>query len=412
MRTTVALLLATLFTLAACASGEPETEGSLAQGERSVSEPPASERADRQPQPQSPPAVQIQDTIAGRRIPTYRGFSTDFSLTTIEPQDILDGGPPKDGIPAIDDPKFISIAEAARWMESDEPVFAVSADGTTHLYPVQILTYHEIVNDVIGTTPVTVTYCPLCNTGISFLRDFDGQILDFGTTGRLRYSNLLMYDRQTESWWQQATGEGVVGEYAGYQLELYPMQMLPWDRAVERYPDAAVLSRETGFARNYGTNPYVGYDTGDPFLYRGPATPGELNPMARVVQIVVDGATRAVPYPVVAEQGFVEHTVGGTPVVVFWEPGTASALDTRDIAAGRDVGSANAFARVHDGVTLEFESAAGGFTDVQTGSLWDATGLAVSGELSGARLEPVVGIQHFWFSYSAFALDERWPQDR
>jgi hypothetical protein len=361
-------------------------------------------------EPQSGDAAQVVPLLEDGEFRSFPLFETDFSRTTIVDSDVLEGGPPKDGIPAIDAPRFVPVQSADRWLSSQEPVFAVSADGVTHLYPVQILTYHEIVNDVVGQTPVSVTFCPLCNTGITFKRDFDGRILDFGTTGRLRFSNLLMYDRQTESWWQQATGAGVVGEYAGYQLELYPMLMIPWEIAAERYPDARVLSRETGYSRDYGTNPYVGYDTGTPFLYRGPRTPGELNPMARVLQIVVNDERLAVPYPVVSEQLFVQASVGGESVVVFWEPGTASALDTREIASGRDVGTANAFLARHDGRELTFERHGDEIRDQQTGSRWSASGAARSGDLTGVLLEPVVAIQHFWFSYSAFALDERWSE--
>jgi hypothetical protein len=220
-----------------------------------------------------------------------------------------------------------------------------------------------------------------------------------------------MYDRQTESWWQQATGEGVVGEYAGYELDLYPMLMAPWELASERYADAQVLSRETGHNRSYGSNPYAGYDTAArPFLYQGPNTPSDYNPMTRVVQVVQNGETLAVPYPEAQEEGVVQEEVGGVPVVVFWQPGTNSALDARRIAEGRDVGTANAFKAEVDGQTLSFEPIPDGFEDQETGSTWDATGTAVSGPLAGQELEPLVQIQHFWFSYTAFANDERWEE--
>jgi len=355
-------------------------------------------------------AVQ-EEPLLEMTVPSYPGFSTDFSRTTIDPARILSGGPPKDGIPAIDNPQFVSVDEADEWLENDEPVFVVSADGETKLYPIQILTYHEIVNDIVGETPVAVTYCPLCNTGITFEREFDGRVLDFGTTGRLRYSNLLMYDRQTESWWQQATGEGVIGDYAGYELELYPMLMAPWELASGRYSDGQVLSRETGQNRPYGNNPYAGYDTATrPFLYQGPNTPTDFNPMTRVVQVVQNGESLAVPYPEAQEEGVVQQEVGGVPVVVLWQAGTNSALDTRQIASGRDVGTANAFKAVVDGQTLTFKQVPDGFEDQETGSTWDGTGAAIAGPLEGTELEPLVQIQHFWFSFTAFANDERWEE--
>jgi hypothetical protein len=322
---------------------------------------------------------------------------------------VLSGGPPKDGIPAVDQPLFIAIAEADEWLAEDEPVFVVSADGQTHIYPVQILTYHEIVNDVVGNTPVTVTFCPLCNSGLTFRREFNGDLLDFGTTGRLRLSNLIMYDRQTETWWQQATGEGLVGRFAGFRLELYPMLMLPWDRARDRFTEATVLSRDTGFHRPYGNNPYAGYDTSrQPFLYTGPRAPGPFASMDRVLEVKQGQESAAFPYPLLAEDRVLQQVVGGESVVVFWEAGTSSALDTRSIASGRDVGVANAFSAVVDGRTLTFEAQTTSFRDIETGTTWDAFGVAISGELEGTALNPVVGVQHFWFSYTAFSEDGRW----
>ncbi|MFW5814437.1 MAG: DUF3179 domain-containing protein [Spirochaetota bacterium] len=341
-------------------------------------------------------------------IEPVRGFATDFSRSTVPGEEIISGGPPKDGIPSIDEPKFISVDEAG-WLAGDEPVLVATAGGETHVYPLQVLMFHEIVNDVVGGVPVTVTFCPLCNTGIAFSREFDGRVLDFGTTGRLRYSNLVMYDRQTETWWQQATGEAIVGEYAGSQLELVPVMMLPWDTAAQSYQQARVLSRDTGLPVTYGRNPYRGYDTADrPFLYRGPDVDEAYNPMTRVVQIVANGESVAVPYPVVSRERALEREVGGVPVVVFWEAGTASALDARTVADGRDVGSANAFRAEHDGRRLTFSVEGDGFVDEQTGSTWTAVGRAIDGELAGATLEPMVGIQHFWFSYSAFETDRAW----
>jgi uncharacterized protein DUF3179 len=337
------------------------------------------------------------------------GFRTDFSRATIHASDVVSGGPQKDGIPAVDLPIFTTSAEADGWLGEDEPVFVVTADGQTHIYPVQILTYHEIVNDVVGNTPVTVTYCPLCNSGLAFGREFNDMVLDFGTTGRLRLSNLIMYDRQSETWWQQATGEGLVGRFAGFRLDLYPMLMVPWNRARDRFPDATVLSRDTGHDRPYGNNPYAGYDTSrQPFLYSGPRTPGPYTAMDRVLEVVQDGQSAVFPYPVLAKELLAQREVGDLSVVVFWVSGTTSALDSRSIASGRDVGVANAFSATIGGRRLTFEVEANGFRDIQTGTTWDAFGVGVAGELEGSVLAPVVGVQHFWFSYSAFAEDGRW----
>jgi len=336
-------------------------------------------------------------------------FSTDFSRHSVPYSEILSGGPPKDGIPAIDDPKFVSVEEADEWLESQEPVVLVQVEDDARAYPIQIFMWHEIVNDTIGGVPVTVTYCPLCNTGVAFERTFDGQVLDFGTTGRLRYSNLIMYDRQTETWWQQATGEAIAGEFTGRQLTFVPASMISWDDFKATYPDGKVLSRDTGYSRNYGRNPYTGYDdvNRSPFLYVGPETPGTLPPMARVVTVDLNGEAVGYPYDVLQEVHVVNDTVGGVPIVVLWAPGTASALDAGSVAGGDDVGAATTFSRELDGQTLTFVFDGDRIVDEQTGTEWDVLGQAVSGSLAGSQLTPVVSINHFWFSWAAFRPETR-----
>jgi hypothetical protein len=336
-------------------------------------------------------------------------FSTDFSKHTIPYSEILSGGPPKDGIPAVDDPKFVSVEEADEWIGPQEPVALFQVGDDARAYPLQILMWHEIVNDTIGDMPVTVTFCPLCNTVIAFDRRLDDKVLDFGTTGRLRFSNLIMYDRQTETWWQQATGDAVAGELVGRQLNFLPAQLISWEDFKATYPEGEVLSRETGFNRRYGQNPYSGYDNinQSPFLYRGPETPGQLLPMARVITVELGDEAVAYPYDVIQEMPAINDTVDDKPIAVFWEAGTASALDTGAIASGRDVGTGNTFSRELDGQTLTFQDDGEKITDEQTGSEWNILGQAVSGELAGSQLEPVVNVNHFWFSWAAFRPETR-----
>jgi len=336
-------------------------------------------------------------------------FSTDFSKHSVPYREILSGGPPKDGIPAIDEPQFVSVEAADAWLEPQEPVILVQIGDEARAYPIQILMWHEIVNDTVGGVPVTVTFCPLCNTGVAFERMFDGQVLDFGTTGRLRYSNLIMYDRQTETWWQQATGEAIAGEYTSRQLTFVPASLISWADFKAAHPEGKVLSRETGYPRSYGQNPYDGYDNvnNSPFLYRGPETPGALPPMARVVTVDLNGEAVGYPYDVLREVHVVNDTVDGVPIVVLWAPGTASALDAASVAGGDDVGAATTFSRQLDGQTLTFVLDGDRVLDEQTGSEWDVLGQAVSGPKAGSQLEPVVSINHFWFSWAAFRPDTR-----
>ncbi len=340
-------------------------------------------------------------------------FDTDFSRAVVAYQQIISGGPGKDGIPAIDDPSFVSQKEAKEWLAPKESVIVAgyksgepgekASGGEVRIYPLQVLMWHEIVNDTIGGVPVAVTYCPLCNTGLAFLRRYDGRVLDFGTTGRLRFSNLIMYDRQTETWWQQASGKGIAGRYAGGQLRILPVLTLSWEEAAGRYPEARVLSKDTGYSRPYGQNPYAGYDTSErPFLYRGPEISEEQEPMDRVYAVRLGGEWKAFPYEQLRQERVVQTTLGGTPLVVFWQPGQASPLDERELETGRDIGSANGFIPRAQGRELELRFTEGHIVDRQTGSRWDASGTAVKGPLAGVRLEPVPGTGHFWFSWYAF----------
>ena len=336
-------------------------------------------------------------------------FSTDFSRHTIPYRDILSGGPPKDGIPAIDHPLFISVEEADEYLQDLEPVIFLQIGEDARAYPLQVLTWHEIVNDVVDGRPIAITFCPLCNTAIAFDGTFDGQDLDFGTTGRLHFSNLIMYDRQTETWWQQATGEGIAGEYAGEQLTFLPASIIGWAEFKENFPAGKVLSRETGFSRDYGRNPYAGYDNinNSPFLFRGPETPGALPAMARVLTLDLEGEAVAYPYELLQDHSAINDTISSREVVVFWQPGTASALDSSNIADGDDVGSGVSFSRILNDQVLTFSLADGKIVDDQTGSVWNVFGHAISGELAGSQLEPVVSVNHFWFSWAAFKPETR-----
>ena len=324
---------------------------------------------------------------------------------------IVSGGPPPDGIPPIDEPVFVDPGDVD-WLAPQEPVVSVVLNGEARAYPVRIMMWHEIVNDEIGGQPVTVTYCPLCNTGVAFRRpSIDGKLLDFGTSGRLYYSNLVMYDRQTGTYWSQATLEAIVGPLAGRKLELLPAQMVSWGDWLERHPSGRVLSQETGYERAYGQNPYQGYDSAnndDPFLFSGDPDP-RLRATARVLGVSVGGRWMAFPYDVLQREatgGFsvAQKRVGKREVVVFWKQGTASALDQPEIAASRLVGSATAY-DPRSGGLLHFEADPQGFLDRETRSRWDVFGRAVSGPLRGAQLKALPAVDHFWFSWAAFFPD-------
>lgn len=396
-------ILAAGWILAACSSSQPTDSASDSPEVAPVS--PASPLSQGEGQGEGAPALLPEEPPPAR---AQSEFTTDFSKHSVPYREILSGGPPKDGIPSIDAPRSQSTREADEWLSDREPIVFVQVGDDARAYPIQILMWHEIVNDTVGGEPLLVSFCPLCNTAIAFKRTFNGQILDFGTTGRLRYSNLIMYDRQTETWWQQATGDAIAGEYTGAQLEFYPASMISWADFKDLHPDGKALSRDTGHPRDYGRNPYYGYDdiNQTPFLFDG-ATPDQLPPMARVLTIDLNGEAVAYPYDVLSELNAINDTVGGEAVVVFWTEGTASALDTSNIPEGRDVGAAVAYSRLLSEQTLTFKFTDGKILDEQTNSEWNIFGQAAAGELKGKQLAPVVSINHFWFSWAAFKPETR-----
>lgn len=254
---------------------------------------------------------------------------TDFTRSVVDFDEITSGGPPRDGIPAIDSPVFRFVGDSQIALDEVEPVIVFVHNGDARAYPLRILMFHEIVNDRIGDLPVAVSYCPLCNTSIVFDRRVDGRTLDFGTTGKLRHSDLVMYDRQTESWWQQFDGEGIVGTYAGTALTMLPSRVMPYGRFAEAYPLGQVL-QPPGVAREYGRNPYAFYDTAPwPFMFHGDYEHA-LAPLDYV--LVVDGEAWSLDLLRRLQR------VETAEFIITWEPGMASALDEAWIPNGRDIG--------------------------------------------------------------------------
>lgn len=334
------------------------------------------------------------------------GWSTDFSKHDVPLSEFVSGGPGKDGIPAIDRPRFVDVAGGDRFLDDPEPVAAVEVGDAVKAYPIRIMVWHEIVNDSLGGRPIAVTYCPLCNSTVVFDRRFGDRVLDFGTTGNLRKSDLVMYDRQTESWWQQLTLEAMVGELTGERLRAIPSQILSWEEFKRLNPGGRVLSTETGHNRPYGENPYAGYDRPDsaPFGFDGPTD--DRLPAKERVAAVQTGPESAVVYPFsrLARDAPVEDEIGDRPVVVFFDPSVASPLDEAAVAGGRPVGAAAVFARRAAGRTLSFEPGPepGTFRDTRTGSTWGMDGRATAGELRGERLAQLVADDQFWFALAAF----------
>ena len=335
-------------------------------------------------------------------------WQTDFSRHTVPFNEIFSGGVGRDGIPPIDNPKFTTPALADDWLGALEPVISLEIGGDARAYPLQILTWHEVVNDVVGGEPVLVTFCPLCNSALAFERTLFGMVFDFGVSGNLRNSDLIMWDRQTQSWWQQLSGEGIVGLLAGQQLTFLPAQIISWADFKEAHPEGQVLSRDTGFRRSYGQNPYVGYDRVDnpPFLFDGELD-GRLLPKERVAAFTIGDSAAAFPFSILDKERVVNYSVGGLDVAVFFKPGTRSAFNDLLIGDAKEIGASGVFEAVLDGQKLTFRTEADSFIDNETGSTWNILGRAVDGPLAGANLTPIVHGDHFWFAWGAFQPDTK-----
>jgi hypothetical protein len=267
------------------------------------------------------------------------------------------------------------------------------------------MTRHEIVNDTVGGRPVTVAYCPLCSSAVAYDRRLGDRILDFGTSGALFQSALVMYDRQTESLWSHFTGESIVGRLAGEQLDLVTVQTVAWGDWAEAHPDGTVLAPDSTGA-TYGDNPYPGYETNS-----GPLSPqflqeeidDRLPEKDRVLGIRDGDEALAIELTRLKAERVIEVELAGEPIVAWLRPGLASPLEGGQVAQGSDIGATGAFRpRATDGTALTFAAVEGGFADDQTGSTWNVLGEAVNGPLEGEKLKGVEHVDTFWFAWSSY----------
>lgn len=355
-----------------------------------------------------PDQVDVDRVEASPAIDTIPGLDMVDGLIDPDPLPAVDlaairpSGLPPDALPSIDEPPFVR-ARSVWFLQDREPVIALEIDGDARAYPLQILMWHEIVNDVVGGVPVAVTYCPLCNSAVVYERTVDDTVLEFGVSGRLLNSSLVMYDRQTGTLWSHYTGGGVVGELTGVELATHPVSIVAWADWKAAHPNGLVLDRETGFIKEYGLNPYPGYDDVDerPFLFEGEVD-GRYTAMTRVVTFTLGDTPVAVTLDRLRRDGLVRTTVDSRDVIVRWTPGVSSALDSFDVAAGIDVGTSFvALVEPDERFTVDDDR----LVDVATGSTWDIFGSAVDGPRRGERLERIPHFDTFWFAWAAFRPD-------
>ena len=358
--------------------------------------------------PATAEGVIVEDASASPLAAQYPSWPTDWTRRTVADwSEFLAGlrsSDPRDGIPPIDVPVFESVSLASEWLSRNEPGALVRINGEARFYPLSIMTAHEIVNDAFGDVPISVTYCPLCNTALAFDRRVNGEVLDFGVSGLLRNSDLVMWDRQTTSLWQQVTGESVIGEFAGAQLEPISTSIVSFEQFAEDFPDGLSLAAESARGRSaYGTNPYQGYSSSaSPFLFQG-SIDDRLPALSRVVGVTEGDAQAAYSFERLAAEQVINDESNGVPIVVFHGGLTTDALDQGSIAASQNIGTGIAHDPVVDGNTLTFTANGDDtFTDDQTGSTWSILGVAINGELAGTELATLEHRNEFWFAWAAF----------
>ena len=338
----------------------------------------------------------------------FKGWDTNITKKNIDLSELKMGGPPKDGIPSIDNPIFISQVKANKWIGSSEPVIAFTHRGEARAYPLQILIWHEIVIDHFKETPVLITFCPLCYSAIVFDRRIDGETHEFGVSGFLRHSDMIMFDRKTESLWQQFTGEAVVGDYTGKSLKILPSQIMSFKQFREAYPIGMVLSKETGYERSYGENPYTGYDNinNSPFFIDD-LPDARLKPIEKVIGVRLNNKQKAYPYSVTQKKKIINDSISETPIVIFHTGGAKSALDASKISQSREDGSTGVFSRTLDDQILTFTYENGQIKDNQTESIWNISGMATEGPRKGQQLDQLIFGDYFAFAWLVF-----WPETK
>ena len=303
---------------------------------------------------------------------------------------IVSGGPPPDGIPSIDNPKFMSVKEADKILEDSELVVGLSVNGDIRAYPLQILVWHEIVNDNVGGVPVAITYCPLCFTNQVFNRTLeDGNMIEFGTSGKLYNSNLVMYDRVSNSLWSQGLAQGIIGKYAGVNLQRIPFDVANWKEWKQLYPESKILSRDTGFNRPYGADPYGDYYTNSEVLFPISNTDNRLGLKEIMIGLENSGQYKAYKLQDVEDKKIINDEISNKSIAVFSSFPFMVRVFNRPVV---------------DGQVLQFKynSQNSTFIDLNTGSEWNFEGVAINGGLKGKKLTRLPFDEGFWFEWVAF----------
>ncbi|NOR87094.1 MAG: DUF3179 domain-containing protein [Bacteroidales bacterium] len=313
-------------------------------------------------------------------------------------------------IKPLNAPRYINTEQAKDSLFGGQPVIAIELNGYPLAFPINMLSYHEIVNDSIAGIPFTVAYCPLCNTAYIF----DSRInhnnkeytLKFGTSGMLRMSNLVMWDEQTETWWQHIDGEGLVGEMAGEKLKILPAKIISLNNYMEFYPQGKVMFpiEDTTYKTHYEINNYVHYDSigsEKPFLFFNQVDP-RLPAMEYIISIESDQIIKSFPLSTLQTEKVINNQVGSKDIVLFYHADMISNLDTKDISKGKQIGSGTVYSTIIENEKLHFEAINGRFKDTKTNSVWNFAGECVEGPYKGKKLTPIAYGLDFAFAWLAF----------
>lgn len=329
-------------------------------------------------------------------------WQTDLSKHSIDLTELVRAGK-KDSVASVDHPKFVPPEEASKWLNAKEPVIVVELNGEARAYPIQILIWHLMVNDQIGETPVLVSYSVFCQSASVFDRRLNGAAREFGFAGMMRNSNLVMFDRESDSLWQQLTGESIAGVMTGAALPMLKSQVAPFDVFSRSYPNGKVLSQDTGFTRKYGQNPYAHYLSDGKLRFPvklGTAMP--VGAMEEMIAVRTGKAIRGYPDSVLSGHHVFEDKAGDQKFVILSDNTMLSARDSLEITqSGKEI-AAGVFSPALDGKNLSFRYRGGAFTDKQTGSEWNLLGTCVKGPLAGKHLKPMAHMQALAFAWLAF----------
>lgn len=306
-------------------------------------------------------------------------------LASINLNDIVLGCPGKDCIKSIDNPKFESVSSASTYLKDNDRILALKYEGIVKGYPSKILDRHEIVNDFFGEKPVLVSYCPLCGTGIAFKRQVNGETVEFGVSGRLYNSNLIMYDRKTSSFWQQITGKAIVGELTGKKLEQIPMDTMQWKDFKKRFPEANVL-KGVYPTTIYESYPYGDYEESNEVFFPVKNKNNKYKAKEWVYGLEINGKTKVWPEKEVNKANIINDELAGKKILIVKNPET---------------NTIKFFERTINNKTLEFTIVNGKLKTKDESSEWGFEGNALSGKLKGKKLKQIPVIRSFWFSWVA-----------